>query len=146
MCGSVLAICKCSSHIISFDLTNYANTDTNYLLDLDSKLETLPLPRDGIDYIIHFNNPKDRFFERIGNWFRIWRQREHDENSGEWRWSPNPEIKLPHELSGNISVFDTFIHSRSNCALIYDYFPPVVTGNTPTTAAEVQMPTINLLF
>ena len=145
-----MAICKCSSHIISFDLSKFTNTNANYLLDFDSKIEIVPLPADGIDYVIHFNNPKDRFFERIGNWFRIWTDKKEE---SKWQWGPNPGIKLPNELSdGNISVFDTFIHSRSNCGLIYDYFPPIATGNgtgssiCADSVQTVQMPTINLLF
>ena len=39
VCGNVLAICKCSSHIISFDLTNYKNTDNNYILTIDTILD-----------------------------------------------------------------------------------------------------------
>lgn len=116
VCDQVLAICKCSSHIISFDLTNWQNTNANYCLDIDTKLESRVLPSKGIDYVIHFEHQKDNFFNRMGSWFRIW-------YSGKWKWCPNFDVKLPQELDGNISIFSTFIHSRSNCSLIYDYFP-----------------------
>lgn len=117
VCGQVLAICKCSGHVISFDLTSWRNTNANCMLDMDTHLPTPPLPSKGIDYVIHFANPADNFFHRMGSWFRVWYSR------NAWRWSPNVDVKLPSDLDGNISIFSTFIHSRSNCALIYDYFP-----------------------
>ena len=73
VCGNVLAICRCSDHVISYDLTNYENA-SNYSLDFDTRIVQFQknLPSTGIDYVIHFEHPKSRFFERIGNWFRIW--------------------------------------------------------------------------
>ena len=73
VCGNVLAICTCSDHVISYDLTNYENA-SNYSLDFDTRIVQFQknLPSTGIDYVIHFEHPKSRFFERIGNWFRIW--------------------------------------------------------------------------
>ena len=73
VCGNVLAICTCSDHVISYDLSNYENA-SNYCLDFDTRIVQFQknLPSTGIDYVIHFEHSKSRFFERIGNWFRIW--------------------------------------------------------------------------
>jgi len=118
VCDQVLAICKCSGHIISYDLSNWRNTNSNYILDMDTKLDMPSIPSKGIDYVIHFGQKKHNFFDRMGTWFRIWYS-----SSKSWKWGPNRDVKLPSDLDGNISIFSTFIHSRSNCALIYDYFP-----------------------
>ena len=56
----------------SYDLTNWRNTNSNYILDMDTKLDMPSIPSKGIDYVIHFGQKKHNFFDRMGTWFRIW--------------------------------------------------------------------------
>lgn len=139
ICGQVVALCNCASHLCAFNLSTYNNlfSQSRCLLDLDTDLSVQVPPTRGIDYVVYFKNPKNmNFFGQLGSWFRIWYDK--NQTTEKWRFTANAKIQLPTGIGSDTAVYSTMLHSRSKCSLIYDYFPP--------HCSETQVPMLNIFF
>ncbi len=110
----ILTIKKLKSNIIiyfsTYDLSTAQNpfSSVRLLPEADSsKLNHSKLKSEGIDFVVHPKNKRDKFFENIGNWYRIWFERE------KCRFQPNVGIRIPNEIDDqNATFYPTMIHSR----------------------------------
>lgn len=119
--GIIVAVCCCKDHVCTYDLSTAQNpfSSVRLLPEADSsKLNHSKLKSEGIDFVVHPTNKRDKFFKNIGNWYRIWFERE------KCRFQPNVGIRIPNEIDDqNAMFYPTMIHSRSKCSLLYEYMP-----------------------
>ena len=94
----------------TYDLSSGQNpfASLRLIAELDSsKLCQSKLQSDGIDFVVNPKNKRDKFFDNIGNWYRVWFERE------KCRFQPNAGIRIPKEIDDqNATFYPTMIHSR----------------------------------